>query len=124
MKKALATIRIVDLKLKAVIGVNDWETKTVQDVRINIMVLYNAQRAIATDRLKFALDYKALKLSVIRLVKNSSFQLLESLTAAILELIMRDPRIMEATVRVDKPKALRFARSVCVEMTQSRIRGS
>jgi dihydroneopterin aldolase len=31
---------------------------------------------------------------------------------------MEDPRVQSATVRIDKPQALRYAKSVAVEMSE------
>ena len=51
---------------------------------------------------------------------DEAAQLLEALAGRILKLIMKDPKVLSATVRVDKPHALRFAKSVSVEMSAER----
>jgi len=116
----IATIRITDLLLRTVIGGNDWEKATKQDVIINVQLDYDASRAIATDNMEDAVDYKKLKRRIIDEVEQSRFQLLEKLTSHILEIAMEDPHVLNATVKVDKPSALRFAKTVSVEMSDRR----
>ncbi len=116
----MAIIRITDLKLKAIIGINAWERTTKQDVLINLTLDFDASRAAKSDNIKDTVDYKALKKSIIALIESSKFFLLEKLVEEVLTLIMQDPKIRKATVRIDKPKALRFAKSVSIESTRSK----
>ena len=117
----MAIIRIEDLKLSAILGVNKGERIRQQMVVINITLEYDANRAILTDDIETALDYKALKKKILLHVSKSKFYLLEKLTDCVLKLVMEDPRVTRASVRIDKPQALRFARSVSVEL--SAVRG-
>ncbi len=119
MKKSAsrrATVRITDLTLRGIIGANRWERQKQQDIIINISIEFDAGKAVARDDLNDTLNYKKIKRDVIALVEKSRFRLLETLTARILDLIMKNRRVLAATVRVDKPHALRFSQSVSVEM--------
>ena len=116
----IATIRITDLLLRTVIGGNDWERTTKQDVVINISLDYDAQGAIASDSMADTVDYKKLKRRIIAEVEASRFQLLEKLTAHVLGIVMEDSRVVSALVRIEKPFALRFAKTVSVEMSDRR----
>lgn len=116
----MAIIRITDLKLKAIIGINDWERKQRQDVIVNLSFEFDSSKAAQRDDIHYTIDYKALKKDIMALIKNSEFFLLEKLVEKVLDLIMRDQRIQNATVRIDKPRALRFAKSVSVESSRFR----
>lgn len=116
----MAILRISDLKLRTIIGTQDWERAIKQDVVINVNLKYNAQRAIRSDCLKGALDYKAITKKIITAVENNQFHLLEKLTDHVLKLIMKESQVKAATVRIDKPGALRFADSVSVELNAKR----
>lgn len=116
----MATIRITNLKLRATIGTNDWERDIEQDVTINIALEYDAAKAMKSDNLKYALDYKKLTKKIINHVESSSYFLIEKLASAILEIILEIPNVQKATVRVDKPMALRFADSVSIEISGHR----
>jgi FolB domain-containing protein len=116
----MGTIRIQDLALKAIIGINDWERRKKQKIIINIEIEYDASKAIRTDHIKYALDYKSITKEIIKKVEKSEFLLLEKLTAFILNLVMKHRKIRAARVRVDKPGALRFSRSVSFELSKKR----
>ncbi len=116
----MATIRITDLTLKTIIGTYDWERVTKQKIIINITIEYNASKAAATDTIRDALDYKLITKRVIALVETSKYQLLETLTNEILITIMDFKAVKKACVRVDKPRALRFAKSVSIELCAKR----
>jgi len=116
----MATIRITDLKLKAIIGTNNWERKVKQTVIINVLIEYDARKAAGSDNLKYAVDYKAITKKIISKVRNSRFFLLERLTDDVLQLIMENKAVKKAVIRIDKPKALRFAKSVSLELSAKR----
>ena len=114
----MATIRISNLKLRTVIGTNDWERECKQDVLINVKIDFDATKASESDHIKDTVDYKAITKRIIGEVEPSSFFLLEKLAKCILIIVMKNPLVKEATVRVDKPLALRFADSVSVELSE------
>ncbi len=118
----MATIRITDLKLKAIIGINPWERKNKQDVIINLTLDFDASKASQSDNIQDTVDYKTLKKRILLLVKGSKFFLLEKLVEEVLNLTMQDPKILKATVRIEKPKALRFAKSVSIESSRTKSR--
>jgi len=116
----MSTISIADLKLKVILGTNPWERKIKQTVVVNISFDYNASRAMASDDLKDAVNYKALTKQIIRTMKDSRYFLLEKFCQAVLDIVMENSLINKATVRIDKPHALRFAKSVSVTSTRER----
>lgn len=112
-----ATITIHDLALRTVIGINRWERTKPQDVILNITIDFDPSRAIVSDKVADTLDYKRIKRTVIDLVEKSRFGLVEKLAHTVLAAVMKDRRVLGASVRVEKPHALRFARSVSVYMS-------
>lgn len=113
-------IYIRDLALRCVIGVYPEERREKQDVIINVTLGCDHAQAAVTDRIEHAVDYKAIKKRIIALVESSQFFLLETLAERIANVCLENARVQSATVCVDKPGALRFARSVGVEVTRSR----
>ena len=118
----MAIIRITGLRLRTIIGINDWERTTKQDVVINVTMEFDATRAAKSDDIKDTVDYKTITKKIIKLVEKSRFSLLEALTQAILAIALEDPKVARATVRVDKPQALRFADSVSIELSKRKKR--
>jgi len=115
-------IRIENLRLRTIVGINDWERSNKQDVIINVELELDGRTATGRDAIEETLDYKSLTKGIIEAVEASNFYLLEKLCEHILELAMVDSRVEAARVRVDKPMALRFADSVSVERSAERIK--
>jgi len=113
-------IHIHDLFLRCLVGINPEERREKQDVIINIAMEVDLRAAAASDRIEDTVDYKAIKKSVIRMVETSDFFLVERLAGRIAEVCLAEARVQRVTVKVEKPGALRFARSVGVEITRGR----
>ena len=113
-------IHIKNLRLRAIIGVHGWERHKKQDIVINVEMEYDGNQAAITDAIHDTVDYKAVKKRIIAKVEKSKFYLLDKLTMEILKEIMIDNSIQRASVKVDKPQALRFADSVSITCTANR----
>jgi FolB domain-containing protein len=107
-------IRIKNLRLRTVIGANEWERQQAQEVVLNIELEYDGSHAAVSDRLDDALDYKQLTRQIMREVEAANYFLLEKLAARVLDIIRAQPAVTRAAVEIDKPSALRFADSVSV----------
>ena len=116
----MSIIRITDLNLRTIIGLYDWERTTKQDVIINAEIHFDASKAAKSDKVEDTIDYKAINKKIIKLVEESQYFLIEKMAGEILKIIMEDPKVEAAKVMVDKPGALRFARSVSVELKAHR----
>ena len=116
----LATIRIKNLRLRTFIGFNEEEKIKKQDVIVNITLRYDAATAAANDSVQDACNYKILTKQIITLVEEKSFDLLEAMAADIINLIAKADKVLEASVEIDKPHALRFADSVSLTMDYKR----
>ena len=113
-------ILIKDLILKCIIGVNDSERKEKQNVVINITLWSDFTKAIKTDDIGKTVDYKKINKSIIELVEKSKFFLVETLADRIAQLCLQNERVRKVKVKVEKLGALRFARSVGVEILRKR----
>ncbi len=107
-------IRIKDLLLRAIVGINEDERVKKQDVLINIWMYCDIRAAAADDDIEKAVNYRTVAKEVIALVEDSSFMLVERLAEEIASICVAAPGVHRARVRVEKPGALRFAASVGV----------
>ncbi|MGB5399631.1 MAG: dihydroneopterin aldolase, partial [Thermoanaerobaculia bacterium] len=73
-----------------------------------------------SDDVKDSLNYRTLTKAIIRYVEESSHYLVESLVAAIAKIAILDFGAEGVRIRVEKVGALRFARSVGVEIERRR----
>ena len=113
-------IIISDILVRCIVGVRKEERREKQDVTINIVLTADLRQAGETDRLEDSIDYSALKKRVVAMAEESRFHLIEALAERIARICLEHPRVVEAQVRVEKPTALRYARSVGVDITRSR----
>ncbi|MCG7599128.1 dihydroneopterin triphosphate 2'-epimerase [Halomonas sp. McH1-25] len=116
----LATIRIKNLRLRTFIGIKDEEIKNRQDVIINVVIRYRADRAVQFNHIDQALNYRTITKRIISHVEDGRFQLLERMTREVLDIVMSYPQVLTAQVEVDKPHALRFADSVSITLSETR----
>lgn len=113
-------IHIRDLMCRCIVGIYPDERREKQDVILNITLWADYRAACRSDDIADTVDYKAIKKQVIRMVEDSSFQLIERLAEEIACICLANPRVEKVAVSVDKPGALRFARSVAVEIVRLR----
>ncbi len=113
-------ILISDLLVRCIIGVNDEERREKQDVMINVAISTDLSKAGKSDRLEDAVDYRDIKKRIMKVVESSRFYLAEALAETVARICLEHPAVTEALVRVEKPSALRFTRSVGVEITRKR----
>lgn len=120
MENKMDRIHIYDLLARCILGINEIERREKQDVVINLTVYTDMRKAGKSDRIEDSVDYRALKKRVLAMVESSQFFLEEALAAAIAELCLSQPGVLQVDVHVEKPSALRFARSVAVEISRKR----
>ena len=113
-------ILITGLSVRCIIGINEDERREKQDVIINLALSVDLGRAGRSDSFEDTVDYSAIKKEILRMVEGSHYHLIEALAEAIADLCLRHTAVLQAEVRVEKPGALRFARSVGVEITRPR----
>lgn len=116
----LDTLHIVDLLVRGIIGIRPDEREKEQDVIINLTLYADLRKAAGSDDIADTVDYVTIKKNIIDLVKTAKFFLIEKLAAEIAKVCLRDARVQKVTVRLDKPTALRFTRSVGIEITRER----
>ncbi len=113
-------IVIEDLLVRCVLGLSAEERRARQEVHIRLVLEVDLRPAGASDRVEDSVNYRDVKKRVFSFAESSSYHLAEALAEHIAALCLETPRVRRVEVRVEKPSALRFARSVGVEITRSR----
>ncbi len=114
----LDKIHIRDLRARCLVGINPNERVNKQDVVVNITLQADLRKAGRSDDIADTVDYKAVKQTVLALVEGSSFLLVERLAEAIAGACLAQAGVRRVRVLVEKPAALRFARTVGVEIVR------
>jgi FolB domain-containing protein len=113
-------IHIRDLLARCILGEGQEERRDRQDVKLNITLHTDSRQPGASDKLADAVDYRAINKRILRYAETSEHSLVEALAERIAQICLEHPRVLAVQVSVEKPGALRFARSVGVEITRQR----
>ncbi len=117
----LDQIFIRDLLVRGILGINPEERVNRQDIVINVTMWADTRPAARSDAIDDAVNYRTVAKAIIDHVENGQPMLVERLVAEIADICFRtDARIQAVKVSVEKPGALRFARSVGVSIFRSR----
>ena len=113
-------IEIRDLLLRGTLGINPEEREKKQDILVNLTLFAELRQAGRSDDIVDTPNYRTITKRVIEHVEQVGRFTVEALATDIARLCLEDPRVARVRVRVEKPGALRFARSVGVEIERSR----
>jgi FolB domain-containing protein len=113
-------IFIKDLVARGIIGVNNPEREKPQEILINITLFADLSKAGETDNLADTVNYRTIAKRALAHAENARRFTVEALAADIARLCLEDIGVLKVQVRVEKPGAVRFSRSVGVEIERSR----
>jgi FolB domain-containing protein len=113
-------IIIRNLRLRGIIGINPEERVNKQDILINLTLYTDIRAAAVSDDIADAANYKSITKRIIGHVESSADFLVEKLVTDIARIILTEFPVVRATVRVEKPGALRYAESVGIEIERER----
>lgn len=109
-------ILIKDLLVRGVIGISDREREQPQDILLNLVLFTDINQAARTDNIEDCVNYSLMAKKVFKLVETARTYTVEALAARVAELCLAEPMVKGVRVRVEKPGAVRFARSVGCEI--------
>ena len=116
----LDRIRINELMARTYVGFIDWEKVTKQDVAISITLHADLKKAGRSDDVADTVDYKKLKAQILQWVESNRFFLIEKMAEDIADICLEHSLVERVDVEVNKLSALRFAKSVAVEISRER----
>jgi FolB domain-containing protein len=113
-------IIVRDLLLRGIIGINPDERVNKQDILVNLVMYADTRQAGETDDIEDAVNYRTITKRLIQHVEESADLLVEKLANDIARIILTEFAVERVMVRVEKPGALRFAKSVGVEIERTK----
>jgi FolB domain-containing protein len=119
-KKLMDKVFIKDLLARGIIGIRDWEREKEQDILINVTVYTDTTRAAETDDINDCVDYSALAKKVQTHAETAKRLTVEALANDLAKICLDVKLARKVVVRVEKPGAVRFAKSVGVEVERKR----
>jgi FolB domain-containing protein len=117
-------IFIKDLTARGIIGVHEWERQAPQEIVINIVLYADLHKAGDNDDLGESIDYQSVAEKVLAHAETAHKLTVEGLAADLADLCLKNARVEKVCVKVEKPGAIKFARSVGVQIERERDHGS
>lgn len=111
---------INDLLVRGIIGINDWEREKPQNINLNITLFTDLRKAGETDDIAYSVNYRTISKKAQAHAETAQRLTVEALAEDIARICLSEPNVVRVRVRVDKPGAARFARSVGVEIERGR----
>ena len=114
------TVFIKDFIIEEIIGFYEHEKIKKQKIKFNIVLDVNQSSLPDEKDIKSIVDYEKITNKLKNLTKNKKYNFLESLAEDSFKQIFEDKRINTATIKIEKPDAIKNAKSVGVEVFKSR----
>lgn len=114
-------IIIKDLLVRGIVGINPDEREHEQDILVNATLWADTRPAAGTDSIGDAVNYRSVAKAMIAHIRGGRPQLVERLAEELAGICLAaDRRIAEVEIAVEKPGALRYARSAGVVIRRRR----
>ena len=114
------TVFIKDFIIEEIIGIHEHEKIKKQKIKFNIVLDINQSSVPDEKDIKSIVDYEKITNKLESLTKSKKYNFLESLAEDSFKEIFEDKRIDSVTIKIEKPEAIKNARSVGVEVFKTR----
>ena len=114
------TVFIKDFTIEEIIGIHEHEKIKKQKIKFNILLDVNSDSTPNEMDIKSIVDYENITNKLENLAKSKKYNFLESLVEDSFKEIFVDKRIDAATIKIEKPEAIKNAGSVGVEVFKTR----
>jgi len=109
-------IFLSSLSVDCIVGIWEWERRVKQTVIIDVEMAADIRKAAATDHIDSTVDYKQVAKRLLAFVADSQFQLVETLTERLAQIIITEFGVSWVKVRLNKQGAIRNARDVGIQI--------
>ena len=114
------TVFIKDFIIEEIIGVHEHEKIRKQKIKFNVVLDVNQSSLPDEKDIKSIVDYEKITNKLESLTKSKKYNFLESLAEDSFKEIFEDKRINSVTIKIEKPEAIKNAKSVGVEIFKTR----
>ena len=114
------TVFIKDFIIEEIIGIHKHEKIKKQKIKFNIVLDVNQNSLPDEKNIKSIVDYEKITNKLENLTRSKKYNFLESLVEDSFKEIFEDKRINSVTIKIEKPEAIKNAKSVGVEVFKTR----
>jgi FolB domain-containing protein len=109
-------VLIHDLVARGVIGISDLERSKPQEIVMNITLYADTRRGADSDQIDDCVNYRTVAKKCLAHAESAARYTVEALAQDLAKICLAEKGVFGAKIRVEKPGAVRFARSVGVEI--------
>lgn len=109
-------VLIKDLLVRGVIGISEREREHPQDILVNAVLFADTSKAGLSDSIEDCVNYSTVAKKLFAYTEKARRYTVEALAADLAAICLQEPGVQGVRIRVEKPGAVRFARSVGVEI--------
>jgi dihydroneopterin aldolase len=117
--RAMDIVFIRDLRIETVIGIYEWEREITQTVVFDLEMGADIKKAADSDAIEDTLDYKAVSKRLVSFVRESQFQLVETLAERCADIVLNEFNVPWVRLTLNKIGAVSMARDVGVIIERS-----
>jgi len=114
------TVLIKDFIINEIIRIHKYEKINKQKIIFNIVINVNQNVIPDENNLLSIIDYEKITNKIEKLTNYKKYNFLESLAEDSFKEIFKDERINSAKIKIEKPDAIKNAKSVGVEIFKNR----
>ena len=114
------SVFIKDFIIEEIIGIHEHEKIKKQKIKFNIVMEVNPNTIPDEQDIKSIVDYEKITRKLENLAKTKKYNFLESLAEDSFKEIFEDKRINSVKIKIEKPEAIKNAKSVGVEVFKNR----
>ncbi len=109
-------VLIKDLMVRGVIGISERERSQPQDIVTNVILYTDIAKGGKSDNIEDCVNYRTVAKAIIKHIQEVPRYTVEALAEDIASLCLSTKNVYKVQVRVEKPGAVRFSRTVGVEI--------
>jgi FolB domain-containing protein len=113
-------IFIKDLLVRGVIGISEKERSQPQDIVINVIIYTDIQKGAGSDKIGDCVNYRTAAKAILAHVESTPRYTVEALAADIAGICLGFEGVEKVKIKVEKPGAVRFSKSVGVEIIRKK----
>lgn len=113
-------IFIEDLMVRGVIGISEKERSQPQNIVVNATLYTDISKGSSSDNIKDCVNYRTVAKAIISHIHTVSRFTVEALAEDIAGICLTNNIVQKVKIKVEKPGAVRFSKSVGVEITRKK----
>lgn len=111
---------IKDLLVRGVIGISEKERSQPQDIVINVTIYTDIKKGAASDKIDDCVNYRTAAKAILAHVESTPRYTVEALASDIAGICLGFDGVDKVKIKVEKPGAVRFSKSVGVEIIRKK----